>query len=455
MSAEPSAEPVVRARGVSKVYELGLSGRRESLLKILERRLRHPVRGRAEPRRTLRALDDVSFDVERGEAVGVIGRNGAGKSTLLKILSRITPPTDGHIDLVGSVGSLLEVGTGFHPELTGVENVYLNGAVLGMPPAEVTRRLDEIVAFSEVDQFLDTPVKRYSSGMRVRLAFAVAAHLDPDVLIVDEVLSVGDAGFQRKCMAKMQAVASEEGRTVLYVSHNLVTLENLCERSLLLADGRLVFDGPTGETIARYSQLFPSGQRTEVRGVFDLAGADRSVSGFRHLFQRVTLRPDGGAPSDVVRMGQRLHVDLDVEAYADLPVDANLTVAICSSQEQPVIVLTSGMVALRAAGPRHRRETIALVLGPVPLTPGEYVVNVAVVGRQGRSLDHVRDAASFTVEPADVLGTGYRYEMTNHGLVAVPWEWEIRPRPDDGPDRPGGPGAPDPVAGREPGAPAP
>ena len=435
--------PVVEAHGLSKVYELGLSGRRESLLKILERRVRHPVRGRAEPRRTLVALDDVSFDVQRGEAVGVIGRNGAGKSTLLKILSRITPPSDGYIDLVGSVGSLLEVGTGFHPELTGIENVYLNGAVLGMPPAEVTRRLDEIVAFSEVDNFLDTPVKRYSSGMRVRLAFAVAAHLDPDVLIVDEVLSVGDAGFQRKCMTKMQSVASHEGRTVLYVSHNLVTLENLCERSLLLDRGQLVFDGPTGDAIARYSRLFPAGLRTDVEGVFDLAGADRSGSGLQHLFHRISLRPDGGEPANVVRMGQRLHVDLDVEGFADVPTGSHLVMTIVSSTDQPVIVLTSGMVALEAAGPRRPRETVAVVTGPLPLTPGEYSVHVAVVGVRGRSLDHVREAASFSVEPADVLGTGYRYEATNHGLVAVPWTWEIRPGPD--PDGCGAGSAGDPV----------
>jgi lipopolysaccharide transport system ATP-binding protein len=436
--------PVVEAHGLSKVYELGLSGRRESLLKTLERRVRHPVRGRAEPRRTLVALDDVSFDVQRGEAVGVIGRNGAGKSTLLKILSRITPPSDGYIDLVGSVGSLLEVGTGFHPELTGIENVYLNGAVLGMPPAEVTRRLDEIVAFSEVDNFLDTPVKRYSSGMRVRLAFAVAAHLDPDVLIVDEVLSVGDAGFQRKCMTKMQSVASHEGRTVLYVSHNLVTLENLCERSLLLDRGQLVFDGPTGDAIARYS----------VEGVFDLAGADRSGSGLQHLFHRISLRPDGGEPANVVRMGQRLHVDLDVEGFADVPTGSHLVMTIVSSTDQPVIVLTSGMVALEAAGPRRPRETVAVVTGPLPLTPGEYSVHVAVVGVRGRSLDHVREAASFSVEPADVLGTGYRYEATNHGLVAVPWTWEIRPGPD--PDGFGAGSAGDPVtAARTPVGPGP
>ncbi len=252
-----SSEPAITVRGISKTYKLGLTGRSDSLLKVIERRARHPFRGRVR-REQFTALDDLTFDVEHGEAVGVVGKNGAGKSTLLKILSRITPPTSGWIEMAGNVGSLLEVGTGFHPELTGLENVYLNGTILGMSRAAIDRRLEEIVDFAEVDKFLDTPVKRYSSGMRVRLAFAVAAHLDPEILIVDEVLSVGDAGFQAKCLDKMKSIASDEGRTVLYVSHNLVTLEHLCPRSLLLADGRLVFDGPTEETVARYLRTFPT-----------------------------------------------------------------------------------------------------------------------------------------------------------------------------------------------------
>jgi lipopolysaccharide transport system ATP-binding protein len=252
----------------------------------------------------------------------------------------------------------------------------------------------------------------------------------------------------------MQSVASHEGRTVLYVSHNLVTLENLCERSLLLDRGQLVFDGPTGDAIARYSRLFPAGLRTDVEGVFDLAGADRSGSGLQHLFHRISLRPDGGEPANVVRMGQRLHVDLDVEGFADVPTGSHLVMTIVSSTDQPVIVLTSGMVALEAAGPRRPRETVAVVTGPLPLTPGEYSVHVAVVGVRGRSLDHVREAASFSVEPADVLGTGYRYEATNHGLVAVPWTWEIRPGPD--PDGFGAGSAGDPVtAARTPVGPGP
>ena len=197
------------------------------------------------------ALDDVSFTVQQGEALGIIGRNGAGKSTLLKILSRVTAPTSGVVKVKGRIGSLLEVGTGFHPELTGRENVYLNGAILGMRKDEVQKKFDEIVDFSGVEKFIDTPVKRYSSGMYVRLAFAVAAHLDPEILVVDEVLAVGDAEFQKKCLGKMGDVASE-GRTVLFVSHNMAAIENLCERAILLSDGSLVLDSSASTSIGRY-----------------------------------------------------------------------------------------------------------------------------------------------------------------------------------------------------------
>lgn len=198
------------------------------------------------------ALKDVSFEVKPGEVVGIIGRNGAGKSTLLKILSRITEPTKGRITLRGRVASLLEVGTGFHPELTGRENIFLNGAILGMARAEIRAKFDEIVAFAEVEKFLDTPVKRYSSGMYVRLAFAVAAHLEPEIMIVDEVLAVGDAQFQRKCLGKMQSVAHESGRTVLFVSHNMTAVQTLCTRALLLRDGRSVADGPAKAVVHDY-----------------------------------------------------------------------------------------------------------------------------------------------------------------------------------------------------------
>jgi len=198
------------------------------------------------------ALNDVSFDVKRGEAIGIIGRNGAGKSTLLKILSRVTAPTSGEVKIKGRVASLLEVGTGFHPELTGRENIFLNGTILGMKRAEIQRKFDEIVAFAEIDQFIDTPVKRYSSGMYVRLAFAVAAHLEPEILIVDEVLSVGDASFQKKCLGKMEDVSKSEGRTILFVSHNMTAIQNFCEKAIYLHKGHILEFGQTHQVIEHY-----------------------------------------------------------------------------------------------------------------------------------------------------------------------------------------------------------
>ncbi len=420
-----SSEPAVSIHNVCKDFELGLSGRTDSLLKVFERRLRHPIKGNA-TREQFRALDDVSFDVAEGEAVGVIGKNGAGKSTLLKILSRITPPSAGYIELAGSVGSLLEVGTGFHPELTGLENVYLNGMILGMPRAVVDSKLDEIIAFAEVDRFLETPVKRYSSGMRVRLAFAVAAHLEPEILIIDEVLSVGDAGFQAKCLAKMKSVAADDGRTVLYVSHNLVTLEHLCPRTVLLADGRLVFDGPTSTTVDRYLRTFPRGEQGGTDGVFDLVAVDRSGTSYQKVFKRVEIRPHGGAPAQTVRMGESMQVVVDVEGLDEVP-DALLNVTVGNSVSQRLFRMTSRMKPLLAAHARRPQEAIVITVPTVLLTPGEYHLDLHVKGRLTRdTLDFVSHAATFSVTSADVHGSGFQY--TEHdGQFLVPWDWELRP----------------------------
>ena len=254
-------ETVVSVEGIGKCYRIG-SVRdanptlRDAVVNAAAapfRRLRHrgaSTGGRSE---LMWALRDVSFDVQAGDRVGIIGRNGAGKSTLLKVLTRITHPTEGRAELTGSVGSLLEVGTGFHPELTGRENIFMNGAILGMRRAEVRAKFDEIVAFSEIGKYIDTPVKRYSSGMYVRLAFAVAAHLEPDILIVDEVLAVGDLEFQKKCLGRMGDVANE-GRTVLFVSHNMGAISTLCSRAVLLDAGRVVAVGPTSEVVGSTSR---------------------------------------------------------------------------------------------------------------------------------------------------------------------------------------------------------
>jgi len=247
--------PIIKAQNVSKQYRLGAS---QSSYGTLRDALASTVRasfGRKkqdpEKEETIWALRDVSFEIDPGEVVGIIGRNGAGKSTLLKILSRITEPTTGRVELYGRVGSLLEVGTGFHPELTGRENIFLNGVIMGMKREEIERKFDEIVAFAEVSKFLDTPVKRYSSGMYIRLAFAVAAHLEPEILIVDEVLAVGDTSFQRKCLDKMNEV-SRHGRTVLFVSHNMPAVTRLCDRTILLDEGTILKDGPSHQVVSAY-----------------------------------------------------------------------------------------------------------------------------------------------------------------------------------------------------------
>jgi lipopolysaccharide transport system ATP-binding protein len=251
----------VRVRNLSKQYELGRPAANQMFREAVMEAIRKPFRAARrlatgqpeEGRRSIWALRDVSFDVARGEIVGIIGPNGAGKSTLLKVLSRITEPTEGRVEIRGRVGSLLEVGTGFHPELTGRENVYLSGTFLGMRKAEIDRKMDEILAFSEIERFADTPVKHYSSGMYVRLAFGVAAHLEPEILIVDEVLAVGDAAFQRKCLNKMEDVR-QHGRTVLFVSHNMSAVTRLCRRAILIAGGTVQEDGPAAQVTSSYLQ---------------------------------------------------------------------------------------------------------------------------------------------------------------------------------------------------------
>jgi lipopolysaccharide transport system ATP-binding protein len=255
-----SSNSVISVRGIGKTFRIASTQHRATTLaELVAQRLRKPFT-RRERETEFDALNDISFEVHRGEVLGIVGRNGAGKSTLLKILSQITPPTRGEIDLHGRVGSLLEVGTGFHPELTGRENIYLNGAILGMSRRDIDREFDSIVAFAETEKFLEVPVKRYSSGMYVRLAFSVAAHLRPDILIVDEVLAVGDLAFQRKCLGKMDEVAHHSGATVLFVSHQMAAVRSLCSRALLIEKGQLIEDGPVDDVLARYLTLNSSAQ---------------------------------------------------------------------------------------------------------------------------------------------------------------------------------------------------
>ena len=297
-----SVNPAIVARGVSKRYYIGHRARPTTLAERAVHAMRHPFA--RDDREVLWALKDCSFEVAQGDLVGIIGRNGAGKSTLLKLLSRITEPTEGEILMYGRVGALLEVGTGFHPELTGRENVYLNGTILGMRRREIAARFDEIVAFAEVERFLDTPVKHYSSGMYVRLAFAVAAHLEPEILIVDEVLAVGDSEFQRKCIGKMEEVA-HAGRTVLFVSHNMQAISTLTKRTLVLDRGACVFDGATPDGIAHYRAM--QSAHADVAASY----VARPGTAGNHVAAARVVTSDAGG---VHRFGQpaRFEFDLDI-----------------------------------------------------------------------------------------------------------------------------------------------
>src|SRR5712664_3629768 len=303
----------ITVENLSKRYELGALQEETQLRDQLVRLLRAPFRKRA-PKEILWALREVSFKVDEGEVVGIIGRNGAGKSTLLKILSKITYPTSGRVRTRGRVASLLEVGTGFHEELTGRENIYLNGSILGMKKKEVDVKLDAIVEFSGVQRFIDTPIKRYSSGMRLRLGFAVAAHLEPDVLIIDEVLAVGDAGFQKKCLRVMEDLRSG-GRTVLFVSHNMAAVENLCSRGIWIDNGRIREDGRTRDIIQSYMATFAESQQS----ASDLRTVETRHGNGEIRYTGIAFLSPDGRPQPVTRSGEALTIRLYYHAEKQIP----------------------------------------------------------------------------------------------------------------------------------------
>ena len=361
------------------------------------------------------ALREVGFSIAHGERVGIIGRNGAGKSTLLKILSRITEPTRGRVAISGRVASLLEVGTGFHPELTGRENIYLNGAVLGMTRAEIRRKFDEIVAFAEVERFLDTPVKRYSSGMYVRLAFAVAAHLEPEILIVDEVLAVGDAQFQKKCLGKMEEAGSA-GRTVLFVSHNLPTVLRLCPRSLLLEGGRLVASGESSQVIQAYLETKALGSD----GRDGLRDVPRSgAMGERFRFTGCTVLDARGQATNRLLFGEPVTVRLDTRASGAIDAvsiavgfdtNAEVRVATVLSEESGATFdFAAGQGRAMTARPQH-----------FVLKPGKYFVTLGA-RREGQPLDHLLQAVSFEVDSVPWEGT--RPASETWGIVHLLADW--------------------------------
>jgi lipopolysaccharide transport system ATP-binding protein len=425
------AETIIRVDNLSKKYvirhevESQQSSLRESVangVKSLARR----VTGRSIPSAAPRseefwALRDVSFDVGRGEVVGVVGRNGGGKSTLLKILSRITDPTLGRIEIEGRVASLLEVGTGFHPELTGRENIFLNGTILGMSRAEIRRKFDEIVAFAEIDKFLDTPVKRYSSGMYVRLAFAVAAHLDPEILILDEVLAVGDTAFQKKCLGKMGEVA-RGGRTVLFVSHNMAAIHQMTSRCVYLQSGRVVCVGPTAEVAERYISESFAAKQNSPQALDYYRPANRAESTIR--FRQIRFVDVAGRDVSKIEPGDPFHLEVTIESQ-ELQERACLTFWLTNDRGERISIFFSGDANFWfpiETGSQRVRCAVA----ELPLSPGRYTTTVGVNRTPNvPPYDAVVDYPAFDVDLPAVKPIGVDWSQRRWGSVhwtRVAWE---------------------------------
>lgn len=410
---------VIRVEELGKRYRIGERQQnrslRDSLVDTVSAAPRRLLAGKSPHLENAHiwALQDVSFEVRQGEVLGIIGRNGAGKSTLLKILSRITKPTRGCVKMRGRVGSLLEVGTGFHPELTGRENIYLNGAVLGMKKTEIDCKFDEIVAFAEVEKFLDTPVKRYSSGMYVRLAFAVAAHLEPEILIVDEVLAVGDAAFQQKCLGKMSDVASG-GRTVLFVSHNMNAIRRLCPRALLLTQGQLVAAGHTDDIVNRY---LAGAARYDAKTWIDVSKASRQGTGQAHV-TALCFRSDDEAQNFQPYPRGPLDVTLRVQSDAARAIGS---FAVTLYDKHGTKLVNADTMALGQTVTLQKGETVVrLRIAGLYLNPGLYQLGWWIGDTFGRVFDFVESAVEVEVVESNADGLGVRPRFD--GVVACEFD---------------------------------
>jgi homopolymeric O-antigen transport system ATP-binding protein len=410
--------PIIRAENVGKQFQIGASWRQETLRETIMRTLRSPF-GAQEARKAVLfwALRDVSFTAMPGDVIGIIGRNGAGKSTLLKILARITEPTAGRIELYGRVGSLLEVGTGFHQDLTGRENVLLNGAILGMRRAEILQKFDEIVAFAEVEKFIDTPVKHYSSGMYLRLAFAVAAFLQSEILLVDEILAVGDATFQKKCLGKMRDV-SHSGRTVFFVSHNMTAIESLCNRCLLISRGELAADGSPHDLVSQYL----AADSAQGAGTVALENHPGRSGGSETAMKKVTVLNSAGEEVSTIRMGEDFSVQMAfqsrrrVRPFFAFVIKNNFGVFVANitnrnnPQQHPEEAVNTGVLTATVEG--------------LPLVAGIYTLDL-YFGEEYEDFDVVYDAISFEVVPADVFGGGVALTSSS-SVIYWPSSWKLQ-----------------------------
>jgi lipopolysaccharide transport system ATP-binding protein len=421
------SDVALRVRGLSKQYRIGEIGRAryETLRDKLSYLPGKLLRANPQPRKPdtmIWALEDVSFDLERGGALGIIGRNGAGKSTLLKILSRITEPTRGHADIFGRVGALLEVGTGFHPELTGRENVFLNGAILGMHNREIKARLDEILAFAEVEQFADTPVKYYSSGMYLRLAFSVAAHTEPEILIVDEVLAVGDMAFQRKCMGKMGAVA-REGRTVLFVSHNMGAVTRLCTSGLVLDRGRVSFHGHISDAVAHYHQLVVAdGGAVQGGRPAHVLFEEEPQPEVEYSITKVEILDEQGVPLPTVFTWDRVRFRFHI--YARSPLQrGSVILEIRTVEGTRVIVLSTQPDSTLPLPLEEGFQAVDCVIEELPLAAGQYVVAASIAVPNMDWLWFRPEIGILSVEARDVYNSGFAPQV-RRAAVALRHRWE-------------------------------
>jgi lipopolysaccharide transport system ATP-binding protein len=422
--------PIIKVENLGKRYRIGERERYRTIRDSITRAVAAPWRGMrarlagsaGDPDAShVWALSEVSFEVAPGEVLGVIGRNGAGKSTLLKVLSRITEPTTGRIELYGRVGSLLEVGTGFHPELTGRENIQLSGAIMGMRRGEIARKFDQIVAFAEVERFVDTPVKRYSSGMYVRLAFAVAAHLDPEILLVDEVLAVGDSAFQKKCLGKMSDVA-REGRTVIFVSHNMASIESLCTIGLMLENGRVKMLAGIEKVLTEYSRMALEAGPNDV----DLNNHPGRKAGCKRVMRAITVSGADGARS-LVRMGDSAFFQLSFESSSPIRPCFGLTVK--TDRGFRVFHVSDRNCNYLADCEPVSSGVVVCEIPEILLMPGRYAVDLwledfSVIA----SLDMVADAVTFEVIPSDIFGTG-RLPPPSEGATLVRASWRFATHP--------------------------
>ena len=421
------SEPIIRVNNLSKRYRIGAAQKGDRTFReVIMEGISAPVRNLAKLRNLTKfkdgyeedviwALNDVSLEVNEGEALGIIGKNGAGKTTLLKILSRITEPTSGYAEIHGKVSSLLEVGTGFHPELTGRENIFLNGAILGMRKREIERKFAEIVSFSEIEKYIDTPIKRYSSGMQVRLAFAVAAHLEPEILLIDEVLAVGDIAFQKKCLGKMEDVA-KGGRTVLFVSHNMGMINSLCERCILLESGRIVQDGETSLVISKYLSNISPAKGSERTSPADMSKAIQ-IRRVAVMDQELNLK----ARFDVF---EQVVVEIEYEVRKEV-IGSNMS----------LMLFREGVSLFVSFDTDHNRELLdkrlpgyyrARVNLPCPLKAGSYIIGAQATIVNVRAIDEIREALSFEVDEVSFNTSVCSYARKRRGVVAADLVWETR-----------------------------